>query len=228
MQFSYDKTGPLILDIPAFRIERGKSIFLRGKSGSGKSTLLGLISGVIPSQIGTIEVLETSIPDLRRKACDQFRVDRMGVIFQMFNLLPYLSVIDNVLLPCRFSQSRASKAQSDFSSIQDAALTLLERLGMPQRDFKNRATSDLSVGQQQRVAAARALIGSPDIILADEPTSALDTETQSSFINLLKEETRKSGASLIFVSHDQTLANQFDAVVDLGEINRAMTTGVAA
>lgn len=212
------KSGPQVLGIDAFRVEAGERVFLRGPSGSGKSTLLGLIAGVLQPQAGRIEVLGEDMSRLPPARRDRLRADRMGVIFQMFNLVPYLSVTGNVLLPLRFSPARRKAAGND---PQAEARRLLARLGLEDENLLERRVSDLSVGQQQRVAAARALIGRPSLVIADEPTSALDADARDRFITLLSEEVARSGATLLFVSHDASLAGLFTRAADLKEINRA-------
>jgi putative ABC transport system ATP-binding protein len=212
------KSGPQVLDIEAFRLEAGERVFLRGPSGSGKSTLLGLIAGVLEPQAGRITVMGQDMSTLAAAKRDRLRADRMGVIFQMFNLVPYLSVTGNVLLPLRFSPARRKAAGTD---PQAEARRLLARLGLQDEGLLERRVSDLSVGQQQRVAAARALIGSPSLVIADEPTSALDADARDRFINLLSEEVERSGASLLFVSHDASLAGLFTRAADLTAMNKA-------
>ena len=212
------KSGPQVLDIDAFRVEAGERVFLRGPSGSGKSTLLGLIAGVLQPQAGRISVLGEDMGKLPAARRDRLRADRMGVIFQMFNLVPYLSVTGNVLLPLRFSPARRKAAGND---PQAEARRLLSRLGLTDESLLERRVSDLSVGQQQRVAAARALIGSPSLVIADEPTSALDADARDRFITLLSEEVERSGASLLFVSHDASLAGLFTRAADLTAMNKA-------
>jgi putative ABC transport system ATP-binding protein len=216
------KSGPQVLNVPEFRLEAGERVFLRGPSGSGKSTLLGLIAGVLAPQQGSVRVLGEDMTALSASRRDRLRADHVGVIFQMFNLVPYLSVTGNVLLPLRFSPARRKAAGSD---AEGEARRLLTRLGLDDERLLARRVSDLSVGQQQRVAAARALIGAPDLIIADEPTSALDADARDRFIGLLSEEVTRSGASLLFVSHDASLAPLFTRAVDLAAINRA---GVSA
>lgn len=213
--------GPEVLNIPAFSLQRGERVFLRGPSGSGKSTLLGLIAGVLAPQAGMIRVLDQDMAALSAAKRDKLRADHVGVIFQMFNLVPYLSVTGNVLLPLRFSASRRKAAGPD---AEGEARRLLGRLGLTDEGLLSRRVSDLSVGQQQRVAAARALIGAPDLIIADEPTSALDADARDRFISLLSEEVERSGASLLFVSHDASLAPLFTRAVDLSAINQAGVT----
>ena len=216
-----------ILDIETLTLGAGERLFLRGPSGSGKSTLLGLIAGVLETQKGQINVLDQTVSALSGSQRDRVRADHLGVIFQMFNLVPYLSVVQNVVLPCRFSKRRAQEAKQA-GGAEAEALRLLKRLGLDDEALLNRNVTELSVGQQQRVAAARALIGNPSLIIADEPTSALDADSRDRFIELLSEEAQKTGAALLFVSHDGALAPLFDRAVDLAAINRAASIGRAA
>ena len=206
------------LDIAALAIEAGSAVFLHGPSGCGKSTLLGLLAGVLVPSGGRISLLGTDWAAMSGARRDAFRADHVGYIFQQFNLLPYLSVIDNVLLPCRFSALRAQRA----GAIVGAAESLLARVGLA-RPLWSQPAARLSVGQQQRVAAARALIGAPELVIADEPTSALDAPLRDGFMDLLLGECRRAGSTLVFVSHDERLASRFDRRLSLPEINRAAT-----
>ena len=205
------------LDIPRFEVARGERIFLHGPSGIGKSTLLGLLGGVAVPQAGRIELLGQNLAQLGSHGRDQFRADHIGFLFQQFNLLPWLSALDNVLLPCTFSPRRKERAEPDPHRAAEALLAQLDL----EAGLWSKPAGELSVGQQQRVAAARALVGRPEILIADEPTSALDAERQQIFIDLLLRKTATVGATLIFVSHDQRLAAHFDRGVALDEINRA-------
>jgi putative ABC transport system ATP-binding protein len=205
------------LDIQGFELAAGERVFLHGASGSGKSTLLGLLGGVALPQAGRIELLGTDITRLSSSARDRFRADHIGFLFQQFNLLPWLPAIDNVLLPCTFSARRRERAGADPRA---EAERMLRHLDLQPESWRKPA-GELSVGQQQRVAAARALIGRPEILIADEPTSALDAERQQVFIDLLLQESAAVGAALVFVSHDQRLAGHFDRSVALHEINTA-------
>lgn len=211
---------PELLDIPDFQLQPGESLFLKGPSGSGKTTLLGLLGGVQQPDRGRVSLLGTDLGKLSSSARDHFRVDHTGYIFQQFNLLPFLPVLENVLLPCRFSTTRAQRASKRHGSIEQAATQLLGHLGIRSELLSRRADA-LSIGQQQRVAAARALIGQPELVIADEPTSALDSDSREAFIQLLFAECREAGSSLLFVSHDQSLAPLFDRSVSLSELNRA-------
>src|SRR5690606_6445033 len=209
-----------LLDIPAFTLARGETLFLKGPSGSGKTTLLGLLGGVQRAQNGHIRLLGQDLGQLSAGARDRFRVDHTGYIFQQFSLLPFLSVRENVELPCRFSRLRAERACQRHGSIDAAAAALLGHLGL-RAELLGRRADELSIGQQQRVAAARALIGQPELVIADEPTSALDFDAREAFLKLLFAECRAAGASLLFVSHDQSLAPLFDRNLSLAELNRA-------
>ncbi len=217
LRFAWPEQAPL-LDIKAFTLAASERLFLKGPSGSGKSTLLGLISGVLTPQSGEVMVTGKDMAKLSGSQRDGVRADHLGVIFQMFNLVPYLSVTENVILPCRFSKQRLAHAKAA-GGVTFEAHRLLKRLGLSDPGLLNRKVTDLSVGQQQRVAAARALIGGPKLIIADEPTSALDADSRDRFITLLSEEATATGASLLFVSHDASLASLFDRAVDLFEIN---------
>ena len=202
--------GSFCLKLPSLAVNPENSLFLQGPSGSGKSTLLNLIGGVLTPQAGRIDLLGQPFSALPAAQRDAFRADHIGFIFQQFNLIPYLSVLDNVLLPCRFSARRAAQAGDALV----AATTLLDRLDIAP-ELHTRPAHALSVGQQQRVAAARALIGKPEILIADEPTSALDAPRQAAFVDLLLAEARANRSALIFVSHDLRLATHFDGVLEL-------------
>lgn len=219
LRFAWPGQAPL-LAIDRFELAHKERLFLRGPSGSGKSTLLGLIAGVLETVQGEIRVMDEDMGQLSGSGRDQVRADHLGVIFQMFNLVPYLSVVQNVILPCRFSKRRLRNVQ-DNGGVEVEAKRLLERLGLDDAALQARNVTELSVGQQQRVAAARALIGQPSLVIADEPTSALDSDMRDRFIELLSEEASQTGAALLFVSHDSSLAPLFDRAVDLAEINQA-------
>lgn len=206
------------LSVPHVDIASGEHVFLHGPSGSGKSTLLGLIAGITTPQSGTITVLGTALHTLSTSQRDLFRANHIGFIFQQFNLIPYLSVIDNVLLPCHFSTIRRQRALESGQSLQKAATDLLSQLNITKNYWQEDITK-LSIGQQQRVAAARALIGAPDIIIADEPTSALDEKNQEQFLSTLQSACRASTTTLLFISHDLRLASRFDRQVALTDIN---------
>ena len=205
-----------LLHIPELTVNQGEHLFIQGPSGSGKTTLLNLLTGINVPNSGSVSVLDVALEKLSNMQRDQFRADHLGVIFQQFNLLPYLSLLENVQLPCGFSQHKKRNA----GDIQATAVRLLAHLNIT-ASLLNNPVSKLSVGQQQRTAVARALIGNPEIVIADEPTSALDSDNRDRFLQLLFQETEEQGGTLIFVSHDHHIARQFKHVVDLTEINQA-------
>jgi putative ABC transport system ATP-binding protein len=215
------------LDIPSFEVRAGEHVFLHGPSGSGKSTLLGLFGGVLVPERGRLKLLNVEMTQLSSADRDRFRADHVGLIFQQFNLIPYLSVIDNVLLPCRFSLKRQSRVTEGGRTLQEEAVRLLSHLDLDAALYTRNAMQ-LSVGQQQRVAAARALIGRPEIVIADEPTSALDAERQVAFLDLLSHECAEAGSTLLFVSHDRRLASGFNREIGLPSINRCNSEGALA
>jgi len=222
LQFWWSTAAAPVIDIDALSVARGERVFLRGPSGSGKSTLLSLIAGVVTPRAGSVRLLGQDLGAFSDAQRDRFRADHVGFIFQMFNLIPYLSVVENVSLPCGFSARRRARVRD---SIESEAVRLLEHLDMGAADLLGRPVTELSVGQQQRVAAARALIGSPELVIADEPTSSLDADRRTAFIDLLFRECVREQAALIFVSHDGTLAPLFDRAIEFGEINRASAAG---
>jgi putative ABC transport system ATP-binding protein len=223
LRFRWQPKLPDCIDIPRFDLAAGERVFLQGPSGSGKSTLLALLGGVAAPQHGRIEAGGVEMSALGPAARDRFRADHIGFVFQQFNLVPYLGVLDNVLLPCRFSRRRRERAGPDPRA---EAVRLLTALDMT-AELLERPAMALSVGQQQRVAAARALLGRPELVIADEPTSALDADRQQRFLDLLLQECSASGAALLFVSHDRRLAAHFDREVALADINRAATVAGA-
>lgn len=204
LTFAYkDKT---ILRIDKFIVEEKEKIFLYGPSGSGKSTLLNLIQGVLTTKLGTIEVLGTNLGTLSGSARDHFRGQKMGCIFQNFNLINFLTVEENIYLPFDWNKKKPNLAFS----------ALVEKLNI--QGILHQRADEISVGQAQRVAIARAIYSEPQIIIADEPTSALDQDQKNDFIKLLLENAREQ--TIIFVSHDQSLKNLFTRSIALSEINQ--------
>ena len=208
--------GPWVLDIPELALERGTRAFLFGPSGSGKTTLLGVLAGVLKPEEGEVNVLGRDLASLSGGRRDAFRAEHIGYVFQMFNLIPYLSVLDNIALPVRMNAAR--RARLDGAGVKESAAQLADHLQIG--DLLRKPVTELSVGQQQRVAACRALIGSPEIIVADEPTSSLDFDRRETFLQLLFQECERAGATLVFVSHDRTLESMFSRTVALPDINR--------
>jgi putative ABC transport system ATP-binding protein len=229
LQFRWPGQPAPCLDIPKLEIKTGETVFVHGPSGSGKSTLLGILGGVALPQSGRVTVLGNELTEMNSGARDRLRSTHIGFIFQQFNLLPWLSAVDNVALPCTFSAERKARA-STRHHVYEESQRLLSQLDLTREDW-HKPAAELSVGQQQRVAAARALIGRPEIVIADEPTSALDAQRQQIFIDLLLREVSENSSvgagdtpsktSLVFVSHDQRLAARFDRSIDLCEINHA-------
>lgn len=226
LRFGYGR-GADLLDVPALTLDANESLFLFGPSGSGKSTLLNLLAGTLRPRAGRIGLGEHELTTGSTARRDRLRADHVGFIFQQFNLLPFLSVLENVLLPCRFSRRRAQRACAVDGSLEASATRLLRALGLSQAQFMQRSTTDLSVGQQQRVAAARALIGRPELVMADEPTSALDAGSRDEFMDLLFAEVGEAGSALLFVSHDRSLASRFDADLSLPDLNRVQDLACA-
>jgi len=217
IRFSYPKQDRNILNIDELQVNKGEHLFIQGSSGSGKTTLLNIITGINQVHTGSVQLLGSSLQKMSVILRDQFRADNLGVIFQQFNLLPYLSLLENVQIPCWFSQQRQSLA----GDINQTAKRLLNELDIPEQLF-NKTVNTLSVGQQQRVAMARALIGQPKIIIADEPTSALDSNNRKRFLDLLFLEADKQGSTVVFVSHDSYIAKFFPQKIELSKINNMM------
>jgi putative ABC transport system ATP-binding protein len=205
-----------VLRIAELTIAKGEKIFLHGPSGSGKTTLLGILAGVLRAKEGSVRILGRDLSRMSGPARDALRGEHIGYIFQMFNLIPYLNVLENIMLPCRISDERQRRLNG--RSWEDEAKKLAAQLGIGGIVTDN--VVDLSVGQQQRVAAARALIGAPELIIADEPTSSLDEDHREGFLQLLFDQCREIGSTLIFVSHDRRMMPLFDRAISLGEINR--------
>jgi putative ABC transport system ATP-binding protein len=196
---------------------QAETVLLLGESGSGKSTLLSLICGTIVADAGEVLVAGTNIATLSPGQRDGFRAEQIGLIFQQFNLLPFASVLDNITLPLQFAAQRRARV----SDPNAEARKLCQDLRLPEDVVRARAGT-LSVGQQQRVAAARALIGAPPLIIADEPTSSLDAATQATFLELLFAQSRTHGASVLMVSHDARLSDQFDRVIHMSDIAQSL------
>ena len=190
---------------------------MRGPSGSGKSTLLGLLTGVLIPESGHLALMQQDTATMSATKRDQLRADHIGYIFQQFNLVPYLDLVENVVLPCQFSRRRAVNAENAHGSITAAAEYLLRHLFTHQELDRSAPVAKLSVGQQQRVAAARALIGDPDIVIADEPTSSLDFEARTRFVELIFERIKETDTTLVFVSHDPTLGARFQRQITIDE-----------
>ena len=213
VRFYWSKNKDFKIFIPELKISQGEKVLLLGESGSGKTTLLSLVSGFLSPISGDIYLNEKNINSLSARNRDQYRSDNIGIIFQQFNLLPYANVIDNIILPLYFSKVRASKIINQ----KETAINLCKSLRLPNTVTRMQA-NNLSVGQQQRVAVARALIGNPSLVIADEPTSSLDSDAQNIFLDLMFAQIEKNNSSLLMVSHDISLSSHFDRVIDINEI----------
>ena len=210
LEYHYQQGKKIVF--PDIGLKRGQRLLISGFSGCGKTTLLSLIAGALKLQAGDIKFDGINYSTMSSLLLDQFRADHIGYIFQTLNLIPFLSVSENIALGVRFSQSRKSKV----SNLSQEVLRLVSSLGL-EREALKIPVSRLSVGQQQRVAAARALIGKPDLILADEPTSALDSDTTKKFLNEVMETFDSNKQAIIMVSHDASIAPYFDTVIDFNE-----------
>ncbi|MDC1347146.1 MAG: ABC transporter ATP-binding protein [Glaciecola sp.] len=212
LTFSYATTP--IIDIDSLVIDNGERVFIAGPSGCGKSTLLNLISGTLtlPQKDDHITVLDQSYAQLTARQLDRFRAHNMGIVFQQFNLIGYLSVRENIALSTEFHPCNKTALLATIPA-------LIAQLQLPAHIIDQPANT-LSIGQQQRVAIARALIHKPSILIVDEPTSALDESATSSFMQTLLAMCDKHHTTLLFVSHDLRLASYFTRTIALNEINR--------
>lgn len=213
--FGYDPRTP-VLQINELVLKAGRRVFLYGPSGSGKTTLLGVMTGVLHPQQGTCMVLGKELTTMSMSARDQHRGAQMGYIFQSFNLIPYLTVRQNVALPCQAHARRRKNIVA--ATVAEEVERLVRRLGL--ESYLDRNVRKLSTGQQQRVAIARAVIGRPSLVIADEPTSSLDIDRQQAFLELLFEVCDEAQATLVFVSHDRSLMGRFEERIALNEINQ--------
>ena len=213
LKFNYDLTQN-ILNIDELKIAEGEKVFLYGPSGLGKSTLLNIIAGVLKASSGDVNILGQNFNQISQGKRDKIRGENIGYIFQNFNLIPYLNIKDNITLPCRINPNRSHSIDYVFQADE-----IIESLGLTEHVLKN--VTDLSIGQQQRVAAARALIGNPKLVIADEPTSSLDEKNTEEFMKLLIKECDKRKFTLLFVSHDSRLQQYFSRSLSLSEINKA-------
>jgi putative ABC transport system ATP-binding protein len=213
--FGYDRRTP-VLHVDDLVVKTGKRVFLYGPSGSGKTTLLGLITGILQPQTGSCRVLGRDMTSMSMSARDQLRGSEIGYIFQSLNLIPYLTVQQNVALPCHIHARRRKNIVAP--TVAEEVERLIKRLELDTQI--DRGVKKLSTGQQQRVAIARAIIGKPSLVIADEPTSSLDTDRQQAFLELLFEVCDEANATLVFVSHDRSLMTRFDEQIALSEVSR--------
>lgn len=209
----FERPGGFALSVPSFAIEAGEAVAVLGASGTGKSTLLDLVGGVLRPTSGALALFGHDVAQLSNSALDRLRGDHVGVIFQEHNLLPFATVRQNVALGVQFSAARRRHLRA--TALEDEIERLLDAMDLDATELLRRPAHTLSVGQRQRVAAARALLGAPSLIIADEPTSALDEGNQTRFLALLQEARKASGAALLFVTHDPRLTKGFDQVITL-------------
>jgi putative ABC transport system ATP-binding protein len=210
--FYPDKPDLPILNIPSWSICEKEHVFLFGPSGCGKSTLLALLSGLLSASNGHINILGHSFDKMTNRQRDQFRANHIGYVSQQFNLIPYLNAVDNIRLASHFSKRKKS------SLLNTEIKELLTTLNMPEHDWY-KPIRHLSIGQQQRVGIARALINKPALLIADEPTSALDQTNRDAFMALLMSIVVENDITLLFVSHDMALSHYFSRVESLSHIN---------
>jgi putative ABC transport system ATP-binding protein len=212
LNYTFQGSSLPVLSIPAWQVARNERVFLQGESGSGKSTLLGLLAGLQLPTLGEVEILGARMSALAAGKRDRFRAKHLGVVFQQFNLIPYLSALENVLLAAQFGTL-------DRRGARQRAIELLESVNLPS-SLHDRKAAALSIGQQQRVAIVRALINEPSLLLVDEPTSALDHNNRDAFLALLFDMLADMDCAMVFVSHDPTIGRLFDTHVRLAELNQ--------
>ena len=203
----------LILDIPQLDIAEGEQVVLRGESGGGKTTLLHIISGIVTADSGSIKLDGTELTKFSEATRDRIRANKMGYVFQTFNLLPAFTALENVRLGMTFAKKKMNAERGK---------ELLNKVGLSDR--MHYLPSQLSVGQQQRVAVARALANKPRLLLADEPTANVDPSNQKRIIDLIKDVCRDESVAILLVTHSDEIANRFERIERLELINRAFNT----
>ncbi|MGQ0633832.1 MAG: ABC transporter ATP-binding protein [Planctomycetaceae bacterium] len=201
-----------VLDVPHFELASGEQAALVGPSGGGKTTLLNVIAGITTPDAGSVTIDGIDLTRMNEARRDRFRAQKIGFVFQTFNLLPAFSAFENVLLGMSFSGRRVDRAR---------ARELLAKVGLSQR--LTHRPSQLSVGEQQRVAVARALANRPSLLLADEPTANVDLHNQQTILQLIRDACREHQVSLLIVTHQLDAASQFPRVIRLSEFNKAGT-----
>lgn len=215
IRYTYpDTPGKLILNINNWKVAAGEQVFVHGPSGGGKSTLLNLLSGMLQADTGEVSVMGQRLDKISSRQRDRFRADHIGYIFQQFNLIPYLDAIDNIKLAHQFAKENTS------SSLEDDIKSLLSSFYIDPADWQ-KPVAKLSIGQQQRIAIARAMVNKPELLIADEPTSSLDQNNRDNFMKELMAMVSEHNTTLLFVSHDMSLAKHFNRVDALADINIA-------
>ena len=206
LRFHYPE-GEFELKVPSLNVETGETVAVIGPSGSGKTTLLHLMAGIRLPQEGRVTTDDVEVTELDDGARRDFRIRRIGMVFQEFELLEYLSVLDNILLPFRINGSLTLDRE-----VRDRAASIAERVGIA--DKLNRLSTKLSHGEKQRVAVCRALIAEPVLLLADEPTGNLDPTNTQKVLDILLDAAEATGATLVTVTHDHDLLDRFGRTVD--------------
>ncbi len=206
--YRYANTAPTLY-CENWQVKTSERIFLHGDSGSGKSTMLSLLSGITKPNSGSIDIGTSNLSKLSASQVDKFRACNIGIVFQQFNLIPYLSVIKNIELAVYFAKTGVN--------VRDSLAPMLDSVKLP-TDILNKQVAQLSVGQKQRVAILRALINSPDLLLIDEPTSALDANARDGFMQMLMSMEQTRDTTMIFVSHDQSLRQYFTQHIAVSDI----------
>lgn len=214
VRFAYAGASGDIVDIDHWQVAAGEKVFVQGPSGSGKSTLLNLLSGMLLPVSGEVSVLGQPLNTMSSRQRDKFRAAHIGYVFQQFNLISYLNAIENIQLASHFSTKEKPSVEPD------QIASLLSALNIVAAD-RAKPVTKLSMGQQQRIAIARAMINKPEILIADEPTSSLDVQNRDTFMAELTTLASAQGTTLVFVSHDTSLARYFDRVDSLADINKA-------
>ena len=211
LQFSWP-VSEFHLDIQSLEISSRSSVAVTGPSGSGKTTLLNIIAGILPAADGSVRVDDTELVRLSDSRRRTFRLTHIGLVFQSFELIDYLNVLDNVLLPARISPAVQLSAE-----LRDRARSLLCQVGLEK--YSARSVTRLSQGERQRVAICRALVTNPPLMLADEPTGNLDPDSTLLMVEILLSQVRENGSTLLMVSHDHSLLSHFDSAIDFGRLN---------
>jgi putative ABC transport system ATP-binding protein len=213
IRYTYpDTPAKLILNINSWKVAAGEQVFVHGPSGGGKSTLLNLLSGLLQADTGEVSVMGQRLDKISSRQRDRFRADHIGYIFQQFNLIPYLDAIDNIKLAHQFAKQNTS------SSLEDDIKSLLSSFYIEPADWQ-KPVAKLSIGQQQRIAIARAMVNKPELLIADEPTSSLDQDNRDNFMKELMAMVSEYNTTLLFVSHDMSLAKYFNRIDALADIN---------
>jgi putative ABC transport system ATP-binding protein len=205
-----------VLDIPYWSMQQGEQLAILGSSGSGKTTLLNVIAGLLPPTSGVVSVCGHEITSLGEAQRDRFRAVHIGYIFQIFNLLQGYSALENVLLGLVFSHKKSNTAK---------AKALLDEMGLADR--MHHYPRELSIGESQRIAVARALLKEPQLILADEPTASLDPANTADVVRLLKDACARHGSALILVSHEEVVTRSFEKRINFMELNRVHAGGAS-